>query len=174
MEALFASCFWQVGQVFILLLFAKFSEIFSIFLVRVENMTAYSSDARNQDAAFLDDGYTEMRYLSAVPGLRPEVFISIRPATVTERRAFSDVSSSHQKDYDQQSLRSAKFIADHIVSWSLPRDPKDPEVLVKLRPAIWEPLFGMVWGDTVGDPLPGEDAAQPAGAETQQADSKNS
>lgn len=94
-------------------------------------------------SAFVGDGYDVDRYIKSVPGLYPEVRMTIRQMTVAETDKWS-----HRRDHAAPSDRRAatnQVMAEHIVSWSLPEKP-DAETCGKLVPALYDRVFGLIWG----------------------------
>lgn len=126
-------------------------------------MTATGSSTQDS-FGFVDDGYNVDRYIRGVDRLHPAVELSIRVMQPADRAAWQ-VELSRLPEDERPAFNSAT-LAKRIVTWSLPRTPTAGNV-GKLVPALYDKLFGVIFGETAGDPLPatGETPANDADAD---------
>jgi len=85
-------------------------------------------------SAFIQDGYTEERYIKAVERMHPEVRFKFRPILAEDRAAFIEETGSEQDPKKGERL-VGQALADHLVGWSLDLPP-DPANIMKLKPSL--------------------------------------
>ena len=98
--------------------------------------------------AFIDDGYQEKQLIRGEEGLYPSVWITFRPLTTSEVSEWTQEIDG-KKSVDIKKI-TARGINDHIVSWDLDRDP-NPKDILKLKPALFDRIFNLLWGYAAGD-----------------------
>lgn len=76
------------------------------------------------------------------------MWITFRPFTTSE------ISEWTQEVEGKKSLAvrkiTARLINEHIVGWDLERDP-NPDDILKLKPALFDRIFNLLWGYAAGD-----------------------
>ena len=74
------------------------------------------SENQNGDHFFIDDGYTRDFKIDAVPGLHPALSGTFRPVLPDERIRLR-VTNLGSRDGGGCAFRTAKVVADHLLSW---------------------------------------------------------
>ena len=105
----------------------------------------------------IEDGYTESGYIAAVPQLHPALRFRFRPLLTEERTAF--LKSIANTDRSQQDKKATALVKDRLQEWDLcGRDgavvPLTADVIKRLKPRLFERLFGIVLGSDAPDEDP--------------------
>ena len=97
------------------------------------------------DSLYIEDGYTERGFITAIPGLRPQVEFAFRPAVPARRTGFAVMQQSGDEVKAERAI--ASLIRDHIVDW-----PggiavlKNDEKLKKMNPNVRTALIDRILG----------------------------
>ena len=95
-------------------------------------------------SAFIEDGYTEERYIKAVDRMHPEVRFKFRPILPEDRAAFiEDVATGSKQDPKKGERLVGQALADHLVEWSLDLPP-EPANIMLLKPSLMNRLSMIV------------------------------
>jgi hypothetical protein len=113
-------------------------------------------------ACFIDDGYTCVGYIEEAEGIHEAVRFEYRPSTARDNAIFYD--GLDKADGGEYSDKTAKFVADHLVSWNICDRNGRP---VEITPQNCDRLLGVIrarmtqiiQGVEASDPLP--DGQQP-------------
>ena len=91
-------------------------------------------------SAFIEDGYTEERYIKAVERMHPEVRFKFRPILAEDRAAFiEDVATGSKQDPKKGERLVGQALADHLVEWSLDLPPTPANIML-LKPSLMNRL----------------------------------
>lgn len=104
-----------------------------------------------------NDGYTETAFLLEVPRLYPEVHLAFRPLP-SEKRTLIRYQIEKKKDTERPGLWNS-VVAKQLVSWNLQDEKGDPlpisdKVIARLKPALYERIYGVIMGVDNGDEDP--------------------
>lgn len=114
-------------------------------------------------AAFIDDGYTIDGHLDADTDLDIEaVDFKYRPATARESSGW--IQHRDKLTGDERGQRDAKFMSDHVVSWSLKNsrgEPVQPTAAncERVHPVVSGRMLDIISGYAKGD-APSPEAAK--------------
>lgn len=116
-----------------------------------------------------NDGYTEQGYIAARPGLHPAVRFRYRPSTQEEWAALQTEIAGAKKG--QGVALNARYIARKLVAWDLKDDkgdlvPRSATQVARLKPALFEVLYGIVIGMIPSDRDPDEQKTQEQGEQS--------
>ena len=138
------------------------------------------------DSPFIeDDGYTETKYLKAVPGLYPAVRVTFRPIPPTDQAVAIERLQKIQREAGavKSEPEMAEQIARRMRSWEFVDDNnkpvcKSPEVsaeqILKLKTALFTRLMYVVfYASDGGDRDPFTEADTKPTADKVEADLKN-
>ncbi len=97
-----------------------------------------------------NDGYTEAAYIAEVKRLHPAVRFTFRPIQQQQRMRLMQ-ENGNLKTQSAITANTCKVVAAAIKSWDLVdvkggRVPVSGEVIGKLKPALYERLFSIVFG----------------------------
>ena len=106
-------------------------------------------------SAFIEDGYTEERYIKAVERMYPEVRFKFRPILAEDRAALIDNAAiASEQDPKKGERVIGQALADHLVEWSLKLKPV-PENIMRLKPSLMVRLSMVIlYGRDPGDTDP--------------------
>ena len=91
-------------------------------------------------SAFIQDGYTEERYIKAVDLMHPEVHFKFRPILAEDRAAFvENVATGSKQDPKKGERLVGQALADHLVDWSLDLPPTPANIML-LKPSLMNRL----------------------------------
>ena len=98
--------------------------------------------------AFIDDDYTEKHLIRGEEGLYPSVWITFRPLTKAEVSQWSQEIEG--KKASDVSKITARWVNEHIIDWDLERKTNSEDIL-KMKPALFDRIFSLLWGYAAGD-----------------------
>lgn len=110
--------------------------------------------------AYIDDGYTERGFLTAIPGLHPAVAFSYRPMLLTELARFAERTAHASQDAVRR--EAARWLSLKLVEWDL-CDSQNRTVpifattfpldnLLRVKPCVFVRMWKIVCGDAPSDP----------------------
>lgn len=138
------------------------------------------------DSPFIqDDGYTETKFLKAVPGIYSNVRITFRPLTPTDQAVAQEKLTKLTREAG--AIKGEPFmaeqIADRLRSWDFVDDKNHPvcesppitaSQVSKLKPALFYRLSSIVfYGSDGGDRDPFSDAHTTPSRQSLETDLKN-
>lgn len=105
-----------------------------------------------------DDGYTELGYIAARPGLHGMLRFKFRPVCVSDQSQW--VKGNDSLSGPAWSKKCATLMAARIVSWSETitdangiesARPVTPAAILRLKPALFTRLYGILLGTDPSD-----------------------
>ena len=111
--------------------------------------------------AFIADGYTTPGFIAEEPGLHPALWIAYRPCVAAENGVIDD--AIRKASPARGEMLAAECCAGHVVSWSLDDLPIEAATIVRLQPALFSKLFGIVRGSRACDVNPSDEGEQTEG-----------
>lgn len=115
---------------------------------------------------FVSDGYSEEATIAAASGIHGELKFRFRPMMHGQREKWSE--ELQRTSQGAASSIMAKAIGEHLLSWSLPVEPK-PDLVRTLRPQLLDKIYS-----TIAGYRPSDCADDNAGSFNEETDLKNS
>lgn len=94
------------------------------------------------------DGYTEPGYVAERPGLHGELRFVFRPMLVEDQSKI--MRALEKASNDGWAVKAARVVADRVREWSL-TEPIKAEQVLRLKPALFSRLYGIVLGTDASD-----------------------
>lgn len=106
-------------------------------------------------SAFIDDGYTETKFIAERKGIHPSVTFTFRPTPIEERaRIVSEAQAA--KDPAQAERIIAVRLKEHLVNWTLTKEINAANILRMKSVLLSRMVTIVLYGSDGGDKNPEE------------------